>query len=404
MELGNISPSKASGIAFQEQPLLVQQHAPHLIIGMPKERGFQENRIALTPQSVKLLVSNGMHVMVEHHAGIASFFTDNDFSEAGAQIVYNTQELYQAHIIVKVGPIPENDLNHMRPGQILISALHLPTLKSDLLAQMLQKRITAIAFEYLKDSSGSLPVVRMMSEIAGNTSMLIAAEYLSNQFQGSGLLLGGLTGLPPSKVVIIGAGTVGEFAARTALGLGADVRVFDNSFFKLRSLQNNIGHRIYTSVIQPEILAKELSGADVAIGAIHSDNGRSPLIVTEAMVKGMKQGAVVIDVSIDQGGCFETSEVTTHAKPTFKKHGVVHYCVPNIPSRVSKTASMALSNILTPILLHANENGGIETLLWLEKGLRAGVYCFNGAVTNKYISQKYKHAYHNLELIAAARM
>jgi alanine dehydrogenase len=227
---------------------------------------------------------------------------------------------------------------------------------------------------------------------------------MSNQFQGNGKLLGGVSGIPPSKVVILGAGTVGEFAARTALGLGSDVRIFDNSISRLKRLQNNLGQRVYTSVLQPEILADELRTADVAVGAMYAEKGRAPMVVSEQMVQNMKPGAVIIDVSIDQGGCFETSEITNHTKPVFKKHDVIHYCVPNIPSRVSQTASVSLSNILSNLLIDAGEQGGVETYLWLEKGLRAGIYCYNGNLTNRYLSEKFNINFTNLELIAAARM
>ncbi len=397
--------SSAAEMGLQPQEYEVISAILHkkLVLGVPKETAFQENRVALTPQAVQLLVSRGNEVIIESEAGVSSFFSDMDYSKAGASIVFTTEEVYKAHVIVKVSPVPADDLKHLKPGQIIFSVLNLPNLEESYLRTLLEKKITCIAFEYLKDSIGNLPIVRSMSEIAGSTSMLIAAEYLSNQYSGCGKLLGGITGIPPSKVVILGAGTVGEYAARTAIGLGADVKIFDNSIYKLQRIQNNLGVRVFTSIFQPEVLRSELSSADVAVGAIHSDLGRTPMIVTDDMVKGMKAGAVIVDVSIDQGGCFETSEVTTHKKPVFSKYDVVHYCVPNIPSRVSKTASIALSNVLVPLLLQASENGGIEDFMWIEKGLRAGVYCYNGSSTNRYLSSKFKINFTNLELLAAAR-
>lgn len=375
-----------------------------LVIGVPKERGFQENRVALSPQSVALLTGRGHEVLIETQAGAASFFSDAMYAEAGAQIAFDKEQLYKAQTIVKVGPIPEDEINFLRPGMTIFSALHLPTLSLSYLEALMKKKVTAVAYEYLRDTENNLPIVRSMGEIAGINSVLIAAEYLSKQFHGNGKLLGGITGVPPSKIVILGAGTVAEFAVRTAMGLGAEVRVFDNSLSKLRRLQNNIGQRVYTSVIHPEVLLNELKSADVAIGAIHSPNGRSPMIVTADMVKQMKSGAVLVDVSIDQGGCFETSRITTHTEPIFSEYDVVHYCVPNIPSLVSKTASIALSNILANFLSNAGDYGGFDHYLWMEKGLRLGVYCYNGAIANKYLSSKFSLPYTNLELHAAARM
>ena len=394
----------ASAVATQEQPLALDKADGSLRIGVPKEKNFQENRVSLTPEAVALLVGRGHDVVLESKAGAASFFTDRDYSEAGAQIVYAAENVYQdTDIIVKVGPVPHEELAYLKPRQFLISAIHLSTLTGEHLAELQKRQVVALAFEYLRDAEGSFPIVRSMSEIAGTSALLLAAEYLSNQFHGNGVLLGGITGLPPSKVVILGAGTVGEFAARTALGLGAEVRIFDNSLSKLRRVQISLGHRVFASVLQPETLARELRYADVAIGAIHSRTGRTPMIVTEAMVQQMKPGAVIVDVSIDQGGCFETSEVTTHNRPTVKKHGIIHYGVPNIPSRVAKTASISLSNILVPMLLDAGQRGGMEESLWHDEGLRAAVYAFNGGVTNRHLAQRFQQHYTDLELIAAAR-
>ncbi len=393
----------SAAIATQEQLMPVRVSKNELVIGVPKERGFQENRVALTPQSVKLLVAHGHHVIVESKAGDPSFFSDKDYSEAGATIATSIDEVYKCSCLVRVGPIPESEIEYLNPGQIVFSAIHLPTLTEDYLKALLCKKIIGVAYEYLRDQKDSLPIVRSMSEIAGSTSILIAAEYISNRYQGSGKLLGGVTGIPPSRIVILGAGTVGEFAARTAIGLGAEVRVFDNFMGKLRRLQNNIGERIYTSVIHPDVLEYELIRADVAVGAIHGQGGRSPMIVSEDIVSKMKTGSIIIDVSIDQGGCFETSEVTTHARPTFKKHGVIHYCVPNIPSRVSQTASVALSNVMAPLIIDAGEQGGFDEFIWLDKGIRCGIYCYNGSITNKYLSERYKFSFTNIELIASAR-
>lgn len=370
-----------------------------LFIGIPRERTFQENRVALTPESVSILVNNGHRVIIESKAGDGGHFYDTDYSEAGAEIAQSAEEVYKADIIIKVAPIDMSEMSLLRPEQIIISPIHLPTLRKEFIDELMRKRITALAFEYIKDSANTFPIVRSMSEIAGNAAILIAAELLSDSKNGKGILLGGITGVPPAKVVILGAGVVGEFASRTAMGLGAEVKVFDNSIYKLMRLQNNIGSRIYTSIIHPEILKNELKTADIAIGSIHSESARSVMIVPEDMVQNMKAGSVIIDVSIDQGGCFETSEVTSHKNPTFKKYDVTHYCVPNIGSRFARTASFAISNVLTPKLIKAGQIGGFEKLLWSNDGTRHGVYIYKGTLTNRHLSARFGIKHTDLHLI-----
>jgi alanine dehydrogenase len=375
-----------------------------LKIGIPCERGFQENRVAITPQGVALLVHNGHEVILERDAGIHSFFSDQDYAEAGAVLVDGPAEVYQCPVVVKVGPVPTEELRLLRQGQMVFSALHLPGMQAGHLKEIIGHKITGVAYEYLTDRRGFQPVVRSMSEIAGTMAILIASEYMSNQFQGRGRLLGSVTGVPPTRVVILGAGTVAEHATRTALGLGSEVALFDNSIGRLRRLQLLVGRPLYTSVIHPTVLAGQLAMADVAVGAMGARNGRTPMIVTEDMVKGMKPGAIIIDVSIDQGGCFESSRLTNHTQPVFEQHGVVHYGVPNIPSRVSQTASESLSNILTPILLEAGQRGGVESLLWLEQGLRAGVYCHQGHLTHRYLGETYLLPWTHLETLMGSGM
>src|SRR5690606_23911519 len=272
----------------------------------------------------------------------------------------------------------------INPQTILISALQLKTQSKKYFEALATKRITAIAFEFIRDEDGAYPAVRSLSEIAGTATVLIASELLSNVNNGNGLLMGNICGVPPLEVVILGAGTVGEFAARSALGLGANIKVFDNSISKLRRLQNHLGRPVYTSTLQPKNLVKALKRCDVAIGAVRGKN-RAPVLVTEAMVESMKTGAVIIDVSIDMGGCFETSEVTNHNKPTFVKHGVTHYCVPNIPARYSRSASISISNMFTPYLLKIAEDGGLENSIRFDKGLRNGLYFYHGILTNRLV-------------------
>lgn len=394
-------PKEFTESQYRTQTEMLQvQHKPNkLFIGIPKEITLQENRVALVPSSVKTLVAQGHRVVVEVSAGEKSYFSDRDFSEAGADIAYSTEQVYKADVIIKVAPPTLEEIDHMRPNQILISPLQLPIISAEYITKLKQKRVIALAMEYIKDDAGTFPVVRTMSELAGINAMLTAAELMSSTSGGKGVLLGGISGVPSAKVVILGAGMVAEYATRTALGLGAEVRIFDNNIYKLKRIQNQVGRPLYTSAIDPFYLEQELVTADVAIGAMHSQSGRTPLVVSEDMVMKMKPGSVIIDVSIDQGGCFATSEVTSLEKPTFVKHDVIHYCVPNIASRVSRTASIAISNILTPILLKASGVGSIEHLLISNNGLRHGVYTYKGCLCNDYLGERFQIKSTSLDLL-----
>jgi alanine dehydrogenase len=383
----------------KEEMLEVVRKKGNLFIGIPKETSFQERRVALVPEAVSLLVANGHRVLIETKAGEGSNFSDNDFSEAGAEICYDRKEIYSCDIILKVAPPSEEEVELMVGGQTFISALQIATQPKEILQQLIAKKITAIAWDYVRDEEGVFSIVRTLGEIAGTTSILVAGELLSSFSSGKGIMLGGIAGVQPTEVVIIGAGTVGEFATRAALGLGASVKVFDNSLSRLRRLQNDVGSRIYTSIIQPKVLAKAIRRADVVIGALRSPIGRTPCVVNEEMIESMKQGSVVVDVSIDQGGCFETSKVTNHSEPTFVKHGVVHYCVPNISSRVSRTASFALSNILSPLILEMGDKGGVVELIRDHKGFRNGVYIYKGILTNEVLGKVFGLKYKDIHLI-----
>jgi alanine dehydrogenase len=391
------------GLLPKEEMLEVKPNFKQLQIGIPKESSFQENRVSLTPDSVGLLVANGHSIIIEKGAGKAANFSDKQYADKGAEIAYSKDDVFKAMFILKIEPPTKSELELMHKGQELISAVQMSTQSAEYFKAINKKNITAFGFEFIKDNQDKLPIVRSMSEIAGSTSLLIAGEYLSNVNNGKGLMLGGISGIMPTNVVVIGAGTVGEYACRTAMGLGSSVIVFDNSVSKLRRLQNNINQRVSTSSIQPKALMKALRRADVVISALRIGDGSVPCIVSEEMVQQMKKGAVVIDVSIDQGGSFETSEVTTHKKPTFIKHDVVHYCVPNIASRVSRTASMAISNILTPILLRISEEGGVENTIRKHKCLRNGIYAYKGSNTNEVLSRNFKIPFMDLELIMSTR-
>lgn len=386
-----------------EETLDIRPAAAALTIAIPRENAFQENRIALTPDAVGVLVNNGHAVSVESRAGTGAHFSDNDYAEAGAIILHDKKEVFRNDMIVKSAPVSDEELPMLSIGQTIISPIHLPVMKTHILEKMMEKRITALSFENLKDESGHNPIVRSMSEIAGSSVMLIAGQYLSSANNGKGMLLGGISGIPPTKVIIIGAGIVGEYAARTALAMGASVKVFDNNIYKLKRLQNNIGVRLWTSVLEPKILAKQLKTCDVAVGALTSHTGRTPVVVTEEMVSQMRPGSVIVDVSIDRGGCFETAEVTSHDKPVVTKYGVIHYGVPNIPSGFARTASQAISNVLMPLLMTIGDEGGLEKLVWHQLNIRNGIYLFKGSLTNFHLSQRFNLKYTDLNLLIASQ-
>lgn len=394
--------SHAEQLLPKEEMLEVYQSKKNMIIGIPKEITYQERRMPLTPEAVGFLCGHGHRIMVEAGAGNEAHFSDHDYSEAGAEIVYSPEEAYKAGIILKIAPPTPKEIEMCVPGSALISALNVNGRKKEFFNKLVSKKLTALAFELIRDHTGSYPVVRSMSEIVGNTAILIAARYLSHPEYGRGVMLGGFPGIAPTEVVILGAGTVGENAARIALGMGALVKVFDGSISRLRRIQKHLNNRVYTSIIQPKILTETLQTADIVIGSIRTEEGKTPCIISREMVKRMKSGSVIIDVSIDQGGCFETSRITNHNDPVFKEYDVTHYCVPNIAASVPYTASHSLSNFFTPVLLKIGEAGGLIKMLRNDYPICRGVYVFNGTVTNKYISESFGFPFRDIELLISA--
>lgn len=392
------SPFSKQELLPQEETLEIIKKKGKLVIGIPKETHYQEMRVCLTPDAVGAITAQGHKFVIETGAGEGANYSDNEYSEAGAKISYDVKEAFGCHVILKVEPPSIDEIKLINPQSVLFSALQLKTRTKKYFETLASKRITAIAFDYIRDAHGVYTIVKSLSEIAGTASILIAAEIMSDGKQGKGLLLGNILGVPPSEVVILGAGTVGEFAARSAIGLGASVKIFDNSLTKLRRLQHRLGGPIYTSTLQPKNLLKALMRCDVAIGALRGKS-RSPVVVTEEMVERMKDGAVIVDVSIDRGGCFETSEITTHKKPTFQKHGIIHYCVTNIPSRYSRTASVSISNIFTPYLLNIAEEGGFENAVRLDKSLQKGMYFYHGILTNRTVADWFNIPYRDINLL-----
>lgn len=393
-----LSPFTKAQLLPQEETLEVARKKGELYIGIPKENYFQERRICLTPDAVGALVANGHKVLIESKAGEDASFSDKDYSEAGAAITDNTKKVFECPIILKIEPPTLEELEMVMPKTTIISALQLKTQQASYFKELAKKKITALAFEFIKDQDGTYPAVRALSEIAGTASVLIASEIMATAEGGNGLMFGNISGVPPVEVVIIGAGTVGEFAARSAIGLGANVKVFDNSITQLRRIQTNLGQTLYTSTIQPKNLSKALRRCDVAIGAVRGVN-RSPVVVSNAMVESMKRGAVVIDVSVDMGGCFETTEITNHDKPTIVKNGVIHYGVPNIPARYPKTSTISISNIFTPYLLSMAESGGLENAIRFDDGLKNGLYFYRGILTNKSVADWFDMSYSDINLL-----
>ena len=392
---------KEYGLETKESLAEMGDQSKRLYLGIPKESAYQERRISLTPNSVASLVNRGHRVIIESGAGDDSSFSDKQYMDVGADIVFDKERVFDAHVLLKSAPIMNEEISLLQQHQVIFSPILLPQLNKDQLVRIMHKKVTAIAFEYIKNDYGTFPFIRTLSEIAGNYAILVAARYLSNEY-GKGILLGSIAGHPPTKVVIIGAGAVGEASARAAIGLGATVQIFDDNIHRLRRIQNNIGHKVYTSVLDPFALRQKISRAHVVIGAMHAKEGRTPCIVTDDMVASMKKGAVIIDVSIDHGGCFETSKVTSHKNPTYIVHDVLHYCVPNIASAVSRTASYAISNILSPILKSASRVGGIEKYLNLNPNFRHGAYLYKGALTKEHLSKRFELKYTDLDLLLSA--
>ena len=396
--MSSFSPFTKEQLMPQPEMLEIKKQKGELFIGLPKETHFEEKRISLSPDAVSALIAHGHRIVVETGAGDGANYSDKEYSDAGAKISYDIKEAFACNIVLKVEPPSLDEIKMINPQTVLISALQLKTQDKKYFEALAKKRITAVAFDYIKDEHGVYPIVKSLSEIAGIAATHIAAELMTSSNGGNGLLLGNISGVPPSDVVILGAGTVAEFATRTAIGLGARVKVFDNSITKLRKLQHAVQSPIYTSTIQPKNLAKALMRCDVVIGAIRGKD-RSPVVVTQSMIEQMKDGAVIVDVSIDRGGCFETSKITTHSKPTFTEHGVIHYCVPNIPSRYARTASVSISNIFTPYILNIGEEGGFENAARFDKSLRNGMYFYHGILTNKTVADWFDLPYRDINLL-----
>lgn len=387
---------------LQEKEIFQEWRQKKLQIGLPNETVRNENRICLSPEAAGVLVDMGHEILIERGAGSQANYTDREYADAGVQVVETKEQVYTSDVILKSTPVSMSDAGYARERQVILSPLKLFELRKETIVELMHKKVTALGFDILKDENGLYPVVRMMSEITGSSAILIASEYLSNSRGGKGIMLGGITGISPTEIVILGAGTLGEYAARTALSLGAVVKVFDHSLERLRRLNECLGQRVFTSVFHKPVLDRALLSADVVIGALRYFDDDHKISVTEEQVKLMKRGAVILDTSIDHGGCFETSGPTTHENPTYIYHGVIHYCVPNIPSQVARTASMAYSNIFMPLLDKVSRFGGFAAAVKNDPGLRNGVYLINGMLTKKTIADKFGLISRDIDLLLAA--
>lgn len=384
----------------QEEMLEVKKRGQKIKIGIPSDFSKVEYRVPLTPQAVDLLVSYGHVIIIETNTGNSAGYTDEAYREVGAVIASDSAEIFQCDIVLRISPFNSEEIDKLRGNQVIISSLQPQAHCRETIQKMMQKKVTAVAFEYLENEDGFMPFVHQMSQIAGATSITIASEYLSKSRDGKGVLFGEVTGVTPAELVIIGTGTAAEYAAKAALGLGIFVKVFDTSISELSRLEEKLGRRIFTSVFYPKVLKKALVSADVVIGAM-AFNKSLKFKVSEELVKKMKEGAVIIDLNASQGGCFETSKCTNFNDPTYVKHGVVHYCVPNSPALVARTASISMSNILIPVLLSISDNGGVNNFIKSSRGFRKGVYIYHGILTNHEIGYLFNIPAKEIDLLLA---
>lgn len=386
----------------KEEQLETAVRYRRISIGIPTDPKDDEKRVALTPEAVNLLVESDNEVVVQKGAGHGANYSDKDYAENGATLTDSPAKVYSSDVVIKVAPFSEKETDYLKGNQVVISYLNVLKLREETLGKLIRKKVTAIAFEKIRDNDGALPVIESMSEISGVTSILLASDFLSNHHGGKGVMLGGITGVTPTEVIILGANTAGEYAAKAAIGLGSQVKIFDSSLPRLRRFETLVGRRLQTSVFHPQVLKKALKSADVLIGAIELEDLRPWYYITEEMVRTMKKGAVIIDLSIDRGGCIETTECRPLRDPVYEKHGVIHFSAWNLPSRVARTASIALSNIFSPLLQSMAESGGITQFLKNVQGVRNGVYLYNGILTNDTLGQKFGILSKDLDLLLSA--
>jgi len=360
-----------------------------MILGVPKEVKDHESRVGVTPAGVKALHDAGHTVLVEHDAGALSAMPDDDFQAAGAEIVGSAYDVWRlSEMVVKVKEPVEQEYRHFRPDLVLFTYLHLAPLR-ELTEALLRNKVTGIAYETVRDHTGGLPLLTPMSEVAGRMSVQVGAAYLEKEHGGRGVLLGGVPGVAPANVCIIGGGIVGTNAAKIALGMGAKVTLLDLSLNRLRELDDIFGGRLYTVASNSYNVERAVSEADLVIGGVLIPGAAAPKIVTKAMVAKMKKGAVIVDVAIDQGGCIETARPTTHSDPSYEVNGVVHYCVTNMPAAVPNTSTLALTNATFPYVMKLAKLGA-KIAIQQDKGIAEGVNTYNGHLTYEAVATAQK--------------
>ena len=394
--MGNniFTPFSEADLMPKEEKLEVVKKGKKFSIGIPKETCLNERRTCITPDAVQVLTAHGHEIIIESGAGKGSFFTDIQYSEAGAKIVSSPQEAFGQDMVLKINPPTLEEIDYLKPCTYLVSALQINLREKEYFLKLAEKKVNAVAFEFVIDEYKQLALVRLVGEIAGTISILYASELLALS---NGLMLGGITGVRPTEVLIIGAGIVGEFATKSAVGLGASVKVFDNSLSKLRRLHTLVDSRVPTSIIDPKELTKSLKRADVVIAALPRLN-MSP-IVTEEMVMQMKKGSVIIDVTIDNGKAIETSELTTLEDPYIIKHGVIHSGLPNLTSKMPRTTTKAISNFFLSYILSYDQEGGFENMLVKDNEIKESLYMYKGRHTKKMICDRYDLPYHDINLL-----
>lgn len=386
----------------QEKLLELAKNENAISIGIPREKDPDETRISLTPQGVNLIVDSGHKVILERGAGDTARYTDKDYSEAGAIITQNIGEVFQADVILKVLPPSEKEAALFKERSTLFCMLSLTKLTKETIHILMAKKITAISLDTFQDEHACYPIVRSLSEIEGIASINVATHYLSHATNGKGVLLGGITGISPAEVVILGAGTAGTVAARAALGMGAAVKVFDHSMYLLREISHNLGRHVFTSNLHPSVLSKALKSADVVIGTMRFLNGVRRFMLTEELIQLMKKGTIIVDLSVDQGGCFESTRPTTLKHPVYEKHGVIHHCLPSISALFPRSASIAFSNIISSLVLDIAQTNGITNAVKENAGIRHGVFLFCGILTNHYVGKHFDISSKDISLLLAA--
>lgn len=384
-------PLKSTSFIVRELLLKVEEQKVSLAIGVPKEDQKVEKRLALTPETVSLLTEVGYRVLLESGAGLCINYSDRYYADSGAEIIDSKPEVFQADIILKIAPPTYDEVAMMKPRSSVFSFLQLHQISSDTLGLMAEKRINALAYELICDDSGTSPFITTISEIEGACSISVASELLSNAHGGKGILLGGIPGISPTEVVIIGAGVAGTVAARAALSLGAAVKVFDNDVNKLRRIQQSLGRMIFTSTLQPNVLRNVFRSADVVIGAMQYVNKTHFYRISSDLISEMKKGALIIDLRMSQGGCFETTmEACLPNHPNvFERFGILHFCELNLSSRVARTASIALSNIFISMFTAMSDCGGVGQFARFDRGFSAGFYMFSGKMVNSYVANHF---------------